>query len=93
MTEKTSKTRGYLLTAKTEVLYEKAFGILAKYANYLNNEKEPLDCISLLADKLAEYPPRIIDCPDEDAFNTLERNINEYKKIIDDVTSSAAAGA
>ena len=83
----------YLLTAKTEVLYEKTFGILAEYADYLNTTKEPLDCIRFLADKLAEYPPQIIDCPDKETLNQLERNIDEYKKIIENVNSPVAIGA
>lgn len=83
----------YLLTAKTEVLYEKTFGILAKYTNYLNSTKEPLDCIRVLAEKLAEYPPQIVDCSDDATFNQLERNINEYKRIIENVNSPFAVGA
>lgn len=84
---------GYLLTVKTEVLYEKTFGILAKYTKYLNSTKEPLDCIRVLAERLAEYPPQIIDCSDEETFKRLEKNINEYKKIIENVDSPVAVGA
>ena len=38
--------KNYLVTAKAEVLYEKAFSVLAKYSKYLDESKEPLECIA-----------------------------------------------
>lgn len=85
--------RSYLLTAKAEVLYEKTFGILAKYTAYLNNTADPFDCVQVLAEKLAEYPPQIIGCEDEKTFAKLEKNINEYDRIIDNINTPLAVGA
>ena len=85
--------RSYLLTVKTEVLYEKTFGILAKYTAYLNKTADPFDCVRVLAEKLAEYPPQIIGCEDEKTFAKLEKNINEYDRIIDNINTPLAVGA
>ena len=39
----------YLVTAQAEVLYEKAYGILAKYSN-LSNENDIPECIKKIED-------------------------------------------
>lgn len=83
----------YLVTAKAEVLYEKAFSVLAKYSKYLDETKEPLECIRVLYESLSNYPDKIILCDNESSYDTLKKNIDEYENIIDNVSISIPVGA
>lgn len=83
----------YLVTAKAEVLYEKANDILAKYEDYLNNCDAPLECIESIYNTFCVYSKKIIMCSDENSYVELERNVNEYAAIIENVYSSATIGA
>ena len=37
----------HLITIKSEVLNEKAFGILRKYSDYLSNTEKPLESVQV----------------------------------------------
>lgn len=82
----------YLTRVKAEVLYEKTFRILGKYDDFLSTTNNPYDYIKVLSESLAKYLPKIIQCEDEETFLNLERNINEYERIIDNASSFEMAG-
>ena len=77
----------YITRVKAEVLYEKTFRILGKYDDFLSTTNNPYDYIKVLSESLAKYLPKIIQCEDEETFLNLERNINEYERIIDNASS------
>lgn len=83
----------YLITAKAEVLYEKVFSVLAKYSNYLDNTKEPLECIKVLYESLSDYPDKITLCDNESDYTAMKRNVDEYENIIDNISISLPVGA
>lgn len=83
----------YFVTVKAEVLYEKANSILAKYEKYLDTCETPLECIESIYKTFCVYSKRIIMCSDEKSYKELERNVNEYDTIIENVFSSALIGA
>ena len=72
----------YLVTAKAEVLYEKAHGIMAKYENYFLNTRNPLEFIKAIYDNLCTYSDKIILCSDEETYENLKCNIDEFEKFI-----------
>ena len=83
----------YLVSVQAEVLYEKANNILAKYEKYLNEASETLDVIEELYKNFCVYTKKIILCSDEIDYKRMERNVNEYDRIIDNVYSVTAVGA
>lgn len=83
----------YSVSLNAEILYESTFAVLAKYAKYLQESKEPLECIKTLYDSLKNYTDRILLCKSEAEYDILKKNIDEYEKIIDNVSVSLLAGA
>ena len=76
----------YLVTAQAEVLYEKAYGILAKYAKYTyaENSNAP-DCIRKIEDELSAYAQNIVLCKDQTEIDDVKKNLAVYENIIDNI--------
>lgn len=83
----------YLVTAKAEVLYEKAHGIMSKYEEYFSKTEKPLDCIKSIYDILCTYSDKIVLCADEESFEALRNNINEFENIINNVYKTSMVSA
>ena len=50
----------YMITAQAEVLYEKAYGILAKYTKYTSNKKNDYPrCLDDMAISIAELAKKL----------------------------------
>lgn len=75
----------YLVTAQAEVLYEKAYGILAKYSN-LSNENDIPECIKKIEDNLADFARKIILCDTMEDIENVKQNLTIYENIIDNIS-------
>ena len=73
---------------KSEVLYERVFGIIRKYADYLNNTSEPLESIKALYKEICRYPDKIILCDSDFEFGVLESTIHAYEFFIETVSQT-----
>ena len=73
---------------KSEVLYERVFGIIRKYADYLNNTSEPLESIKVLYKEICRYPDKIILCDSDYEFGVLEPTIHAYEIFIETVSQT-----
>lgn len=77
----------YLVTAQAEVLYEKAYGILAKYAAFTNDNNNDIpECIKRIEDDLADFARKIILCDTAEDIENVKRNLTIYKNIIDNIS-------
>lgn len=78
----------YLVTAQAEVLYEKAYGILAKYIRFANSNKESCpQCIKYIEINLVSFAKKIILCETEKEIENAKLNLKIYENIIDNAVS------
>lgn len=76
----------YFVTAKAEVLSEKAHGILAKYAKYTNyNAENTPEAIIDIENKVALLAKEIIQCKTEEEINKAAQSLAIYENIIDNI--------
>lgn len=73
---------------KSEVLYERVFGVIRKYADYLNNTSEPLESIKAMYKEICGYPDKIILCNRDYGFVELEAMIHAYEVFIETVSQT-----
>lgn len=77
----------YLITAQAEVLYEKAYGILAKYAAFTNDNNDNIpECIKKIEYDLADFARKIILCDTVKDIENVKRNLIIYENIIDNIS-------
>ena len=84
----------YLVTAQAEVLYEKAYSILAKYIQFANSNKESCpQCIQDIKISLVSFAKKIILCKTETEIENVKLNLTIYENIIDNINVLSSMGA
>lgn len=84
----------YLVTAQAEVLYEKAYNILAKYARLTsNNEKEYPRCIDDMEVNIVKLAKNIILAENQEEIEQAKISLTVYDNIINNISELSKSGA
>lgn len=83
----------YLVTAQAEVLYEKAYNILAKYTRLTSRKdgKYPR-CIEDMEINLVSLAKKIILCETQEEIEQTKTSLAVYENIIDNIALLTISG-
>ena len=84
----------YMITAQAEVLYEKAYGILAKYTKYTSKkEKDYPCCLDDMAVSIEKLAKKIILSETQSDIDQAEISLTIYDNIINNISELSKLGA
>ena len=83
----------YMITAQAEVLYEKAYGILAKYTKYTSNKENDYPrCLDDMAISIAKLSKEIILSETQSDIDQARISLTIYDNIINNISELSKSG-
>lgn len=84
----------YMISAQAEVLYEKAYNILAKYTRFTSNkEKKYPRCMDDMEIDIVRLAKKIILAENQEEIDQAKISLTVYDNIINNISELSKSGA